>query len=181
MSATLLKFQAISLSLFYPVDCRMPYNYWQNDSELYKASLADPPSVVTQCDIHIQPSYNASFNHLHSPSSNDPFVNNPESSGNIYESSPIGGQPDPVHDSPPTPLTSSSLYVCKWNDGHGPCDMILNEREMKNHIPSHLPRGSRLTLLRCQWEGCARQRPMRRDTIIRHIRQIELGISPRRQ
>ncbi|KAG2059267.1 hypothetical protein BDR06DRAFT_719693 [Suillus hirtellus] len=197
------------------------YNFWFEDSDLYRAlppewpRLVDndlsssqpqqdylpsapeyPPPVVTQHhQYHIndgdstsndqhphiatqQPSHNASFNHLHSPSSNDPLVNNPESSGNICESSPSGGQPDPVHDNPPTSLTSSSLYVCKWNDGRGPCNKALNKQEMKKHIPSHLPRGNSHVI--CRWEGCTYQQPMRRDTIIRHIRQIDLKIDPRR-
>ncbi|KAG1840686.1 hypothetical protein C8R48DRAFT_781703 [Suillus tomentosus] len=145
-----------------------------------------------QRDIHVatgQPSHNTSFNHSHTPSFDDRFVNNQElfvnnldSSGNVSESRPIEGHPHPVHDSPLESHTSSCSFVCKWDDGHGPCDTTtVSVEELVNHVSSsHLPPPGP-TPLKCKWQGCRLRKLICRNTILRHIRQIELGISPRRQ
>jgi len=136
-------------------------------------------------DIHIatgQPSHNASFAHFHFASNNNLSANNLESSGNVSESCSIEGLPHAVHDDQSELHASNCSVTCKWNDGHGSCDKKANEGDIVHHVSSsHLLPGPSRTAMRCRWEGCKLQKPIRRDTIIRHIRQIHLGIRPRRQ
>ncbi|KAG2035440.1 hypothetical protein BDR03DRAFT_962639 [Suillus americanus] len=78
------------------------------------------------------------------------------------------------------PQSHASDCVCKWDDGHGPCDVTVNKEEIADHLSSsHLPPSGRARM-KCLWEGCELEH-ICRDTIIRHIRQIHLGIKPRRQ
>lgn len=72
-------------------------------------------------------------------------------------------------------------FVCKWNDGHGICGRTINaartgEHMLSYHFKSPLPAGSRLG---CLWEGCELHKLVRRDTIIRHIVEIHLGLKTR--
>lgn len=125
--------------------------------------------------------HNASFNHSPSPFSDAPFANSGGSPGDVSESIRIKGHPHLVHDVKSELHISSLLLVCKWNDGQSPCNRILNEGEIAHHVSSsHLPPPGR-TRMKCQWEGCTFQNPLRRDTAIRHIRQIHLEIKPRRR
>ncbi|KAG2059264.1 hypothetical protein BDR06DRAFT_967825 [Suillus hirtellus] len=165
----------------------MSYDYWRKDSQLYKALLAERSGFV----VNDLPSSQPHQNYLPSVPGDPPpvFVNNQEllinnldSSGNVSESRLIKGHPHPVHDSPSESHTSSRLFVCKWNDGHGPCDTTAaSVEELVNHVSSsHLPPPGP-TPLKCKWQGCRLRKLICRDTILRHVRQIELGISPRRQ
>ncbi|KAG2128659.1 uncharacterized protein EDB93DRAFT_1184182 [Suillus bovinus] len=107
--------------------------------------------------------HNASFNYSHPLFFENPSPNNPRSSGNVSESH-----------------TSSRLLVCKWNDGHGLCGKTLNKKDVAKHMSSsHLRRVPGAIIVECQWQGCTE--PMRRDTILRHIRQLHFEINPRRQ
>ncbi|KAG1789076.1 uncharacterized protein HD556DRAFT_1495651 [Suillus plorans] len=125
--------------------------------------------------------HNASFNHFPSPFSDAPFTTSGGSSGDVSESIPIKGHPHPIHGIKSELHASNLLLVCEWNDGQGPCNKILNEGEIAHHVSSsHLPPPGR-TRMKCQWEGCTLQNLLRRDTVIRHIRQIHLEIKPRRR
>lgn len=125
-----------------------------------------------------QHSYDSNFR---PPVLDDPSANNLEFSDNVLESYPVEGHPHSVHDNQ-SESPSDSLLVCKWNDGRGPCNhKTSSEGEIVNHVSLfHLPPAGR-TLMKCQWEGCKLTKPICRDTILRHIRQIHLGIRPRRQ
>ncbi|KAG2108935.1 uncharacterized protein F5147DRAFT_773266 [Suillus discolor] len=125
--------------------------------------------------------HNASFNHSPSPFSDASFVNSGGSSGDVFESIPIKGHPHPIRGIKSELHASNLLLLCEWNDGQGPCNKILNEGEIAHHVSSsHLPPPGR-TRMKCQWEGCTFQNLLRRDTVIRHIRQIHLEIKPRRR
>ncbi|KAG1841427.1 hypothetical protein DFJ58DRAFT_808390 [Suillus subalutaceus] len=127
-------------------------------------------------------SHNASFSHFHPPLFDDPSANNLGFSGNVAESHPIEGHPHPVHDNQSESHASGRLLVCKWNNDHGPCNKTIDEGEIANHLrSSHLPRSGCTPVVKCQWKGCKLPNLIRRDTIIRHIRQIHLKIKPRRQ
>lgn len=72
-------------------------------------------------------------------------------------------------------------FVCKWNDGYGICGRTINttragEHMSSYHFKSSLPADSRLE---CLWENCKLHRPVRRDTITRHILEKHLGLKYR--
>ncbi|KAG1874941.1 hypothetical protein F4604DRAFT_1763104 [Suillus subluteus] len=158
----------------------------QSNSQ-FPSGLESPFLENDHRDIHIatqQPSHNTSFNHVRSPFFDDPSASNLGSSGNVSEPYPIESHPHPVHDNQSESHASDRLFVCRWNDGrwHGPCDKTANEGEIVSHVSlSHLPQLAGRTPMKCKWEGCKLQKSICRDTIIRHIRQIHLGIKPRRQ
>lgn len=67
--------------------------------------------------------------------------------------------------------------VCQWNDGHGACGKTINAAKTKEHMSSYhfkspLPSTKRL---KCMWKDCELHKPVRRDTIIRHIVEKYLG------
>ncbi|KAG1780084.1 hypothetical protein EV702DRAFT_58885 [Suillus placidus] len=126
-----------------------------------------------------QHSYNS---HFHPPFPDDPSANNLGFSSDVPESYPVESHPHSVHDNQSESHPPDSLVVCKWNDGHGPCNhKTSSEGEIVDHLSlSHLPLVAGRTLIKCQWDGCKRTKLIRRDTILRHIRQIDLGIRPRR-
>ncbi|KAG1798289.1 uncharacterized protein BJ212DRAFT_1365791 [Suillus subaureus] len=75
----------------------------------------------------------------------------------------------------------SCVFACRWNDGYGICGRSINaagigEHMLSYHFKSPLPADSRLE---CLWEGCKLHKPVRRDTIIRHIVEIHLGLKNR--
>ncbi|KAG2346527.1 hypothetical protein BDR05DRAFT_790113 [Suillus weaverae] len=119
--------------------------------------------------------------HFHTPFPDDPSANNLGFSGNVLKLYPVEGHSHSVHDNQSESHASDSLLVCKWDDGRGPCNRkTSSEGEIVNHLSSsHLPPAGR-TLMKCRWEGCKRTKLICRDTILRHIRQIDLGIRPRR-
>ncbi|KAG2108934.1 uncharacterized protein F5147DRAFT_773265 [Suillus discolor] len=71
--------------------------------------------------------------------------------------------------------------VCQWDDGYGICGRTINvartgEHMTSYHFKSPLPANSRLA---CLWKGCELYKPVRRDTIIRHIIEKHLGLKYR--
>ena len=72
----------------------------------------------------------------------------------------------------------SELYVCKWLDGHNICGRTIDANKIPEHMCTyHLEPPKRASHSSCQWEGCQRLlSSYRRDTIIRHIREVHLGI-----
>lgn len=148
----------------------------------FPSDLTPPFRENDHRDIHSaagQPLPDASFNYFHSPVSNDSFANSLGFSGSVSESYLIEPHPHPVHDNQSE--SHASCGLCKWNDGHGPCDVTASEEEIVDHLSSsHLPPAGR-ELMKCKWEGCKLGGFIRRDTILRHIRQIHLRIRPRRQ
>lgn len=72
-------------------------------------------------------------------------------------------------------------FVCRWNDGYGICGRTIDaaktgEHMLSYHFKSPLPADYRLE---CLWEGCELHKSVRRDTIIRHIDEIHLGLKYR--
>lgn len=146
----------------------------------FPGDLTHPLLENDQRDTHIvtgQPSHSASFDHFHPPFSDDPSAND------VSEPYPTKSHPHPVHANQSEAPTPGCLLVCKWNDGHGPCDKTASNAEIVNHLSSsHLPQPGRVRIkCKCQWEGCNLPDLICRDTILRHIRQIHLGINCRRQ
>jgi hypothetical protein len=129
-----------------------------------------------------QPPHNASFNHVHSPFSDDPSANNMGFPGNASESYPNEYHPHSVYDNRSKSHASTSrLLVCKWPVEHDLCDTTVNEGDIADHMSSfHLPPPGR-TPMKCEWDGCKLKKHICRDTIIRHIRQIHFKIRPRRR
>ncbi|KAG2108939.1 uncharacterized protein F5147DRAFT_652526 [Suillus discolor] len=148
----------------------MTYNFWHEDSDLYRALRPEWPILVDNDLSSSQPQHNF----LPSVPEDPPPVVTQH-----HQPPPIEGHPHPVHDNP---HTSSRSFVCKWNDGHGPCDTTTaSVEELVNHVSSsHLPPPGPITL-KCKWQGCRLRKLICRNTILRHIRQIDLGINPRRQ
>lgn len=75
----------------------------------------------------------------------------------------------------------SRMSMCQWNDGYGVCGMTINTARVGEHMSlihfkSPLLANSRL---KCLWADCQLGKPVRRDTIIRHITEKHLGIRPR--
>lgn len=71
--------------------------------------------------------------------------------------------------------------TCKWNDGHGVCGCTLDTARIGEHMSSYHFKPSLLadSRLECLWEGCQLGKPVRRDTINRHIIEKHLGIKYR--
>lgn len=127
-----------------------------------------------------QPPHNSSFIQARSPFSGGSSPDSAGFPGNASGSYPGGGHPHHIYDNQTeSPHASNRLLVCKWRDSCGPCGKHLNEEEVTDHMTSfHLPPPGR-TLMKCQWDKCKDH--TRRDTILRHIRQIHLKIRPRCQ
>ncbi|KAG1821506.1 hypothetical protein EV424DRAFT_1539073 [Suillus variegatus] len=80
----------------------------------------------------------------------------------------------------------SELHVdcaseCQWNDGYGICGRTIDAAKIGKHMSSYhfkspLPADSRL---KCLWKDCELYKPVRRDTIIRHIVEKHLGLKYR--
>ncbi|KAG2356701.1 hypothetical protein BDR07DRAFT_1491556 [Suillus spraguei] len=136
-----------------------------------------PVSENDQRNTHIatgQPSHSASFDYFNPPFSDDPSAND------VSEPYSIKSHPHQVHANQSESHASGCSSVCKWNDGHGPCNETASKAEIVNHLSSHLPPPGRARM-KCQWEECNLPDLICRDTILRHIRQIHLGINRRRQ
>jgi hypothetical protein len=78
------------------------------------------------------------------------------------------------------PHNAVLTHACKWRDSRGLCDKHVNEEKVTDHMTSHLPTRSHDLMVECQWDGCKLENYIRRDTILRHIRQVHLKIRPRR-
>jgi len=61
------------------------------------------------------------------------------------------------------------ISTCDWDDGGGPCGIIVYKDRIAEHMKSFHVRSrvSSKSAVKCQWKGC--QKTLRRDTIFRHI------------
>lgn len=75
----------------------------------------------------------------------------------------------------------SHASTCKWNDGHGVCGRTIDPARIGEHMSSYHFKSPLLadSRLECLWEDCQLRKPVRRDTIIRHITEKHLGIKHR--
>ncbi|KAG2128661.1 uncharacterized protein EDB93DRAFT_1256610 [Suillus bovinus] len=69
-------------------------------------------------------------------------------------------------------------FVCQWNAGRGICGRTINGARIGEHMSSYhfkspLPADERLE---CLWKDCELRKPVRRDTITRHILEKHLGL-----
>ncbi|OJA09731.1 hypothetical protein AZE42_06852 [Rhizopogon vesiculosus] len=85
-------------------------------------------------------------------------------------------KPEPGH-----PVHDHKSDICEWHDGNGICGQTVKAGSFADHMskyhftsPEPLVAGSQL---RCQWHGCQRSDPYRRDTINRHLREVHLKMS----
>jgi len=83
--------------------------------------------------------------------------------------------PEPEH---PVNDHKSESHVCKWRDGNVLCNRPVKasrggiaEHMSEYHFTSSEPADSPFN---CQWHGCHRLEPYRRDTIIRHFKEVHL-------
>ena len=92
-----------------------------------------------------------------------------------YREYPVNNHSSELH-------ASGHSFDCKWNDGHGLCGRPTDTDRIPEHMAAyHFKRlDSPDNQLKCRWEGCRRSKYYRRDTIIRHIREVHLRI-PRRK
>lgn len=76
---------------------------------------------------------------------------------------------------------ASHAFTCKWNDGHGVCGRTIDTAKIGEHMSSYHFKSPLLadSRLECLWEDCQLGKPVRRDTIIRHITEKHLGIKYR--
>ncbi|KAG1745740.1 hypothetical protein EDB19DRAFT_1692465 [Suillus lakei] len=166
-----------------PTPAYLHHEGFSHSNSLSPSDMTHSFLEIDQCDIHSasgQPPHNSSFNHFHFVSSDDSSANNPGFYGNVIESSPIEVHHHPAHVNQSESHAPNRSVICKWNGGHGPCDKTILEAEIGSHVSScHLP-PPKSPPAKCRWGGCNNPKPMRRDTILRHIRQIHLGINPRR-
>lgn len=72
----------------------------------------------------------------------------------------------------------SESHACKWLDGHDLCGRTIDANKIPEHMCTyHLEPSKRASHPLCQLEGCQRLlSPYRRDTIIRHVREVHLRI-----
>ena len=64
--------------------------------------------------------------------------------------------------------------ICEWDNGS--CGWTVDLGEVAKHMSTHhlQPRLPAASLLDCRWKGCRLSKPIRRDTIVRHIREKHL-------
>ena len=76
------------------------------------------------------------------------------------------------HDAPESHTTG-----CQWNTGYGLCGVTVDADGIGEHMSSYHFESplSASTRLDCQWRGCQLRKPIRRDTIVRHIIEKHLG------
>ncbi|KAG1725483.1 kinase-like domain-containing protein [Suillus paluster] len=78
---------------------------------------------------------------------------------------------------------SEAQFKCLWNDGQGQCGVTeRTAKSMLQHISSqHLHEHPRPdSPVQCRWPGCPVQGSLRRDTMLRHIRERHYGTKYRR-
>lgn len=112
------------------------------------------------------------------------FVHGGNSTGNDHVPTPpsfLESGQNGIHIAAGQPPHKAFLtHACKWRDSRGLCDKHVNEEKVTDHMTSHLPTPSPDLMVECQWDGCKLENYIRRDTILRHIRQVHLKIRPRR-
>ena len=73
-----------------------------------------------------------------------------------------------------SPHASGRPYTCMWHDnGSQLCGQTAAKGVARHMATFHFIRGE--THYVCQWKGCQRSKPYRKDTICRHIREVHLG------
>jgi len=73
----------------------------------------------------------------------------------------------------------SEFYTCKWLDSHDLCGGTIDANKISKHMRTYHLRSPECAKSPryCQWEGCQRSlNPYRRDTLIRHVREVHLRI-----
>lgn len=75
-------------------------------------------------------------------------------------------------------LFERSVSHCKWKDESGPvCEEVLTYGSLPEHLSMHgIKNMTRDSSTKCNWVGCKRKRPMNRESIVRHIREVHLGL-----
>ena len=75
-------------------------------------------------------------------------------------------------------LSVGPFRPCEWKDGDGAvCGELITSASVPEHLIKHgiekLPRGHLTT---CHWVGCKRKKPMNRESIVRHTREVHLHL-----
>ncbi|OAX43144.1 hypothetical protein K503DRAFT_222869 [Rhizopogon vinicolor AM-OR11-026] len=89
------------------------------------------------------------------------------------------GEPQATVETPAAPL-----YECLWNDGRDQCSLTASTvTDVIKHISTHHLRGHPLhdNHVLCQCRDCPLRKLIRRDTILRHIREIHYSDKYRRR
>ncbi|KAH0828981.1 hypothetical protein J3R83DRAFT_2415 [Lanmaoa asiatica] len=71
-----------------------------------------------------------------------------------------------------------SVYCCQWKDGDGTiCEEVITHGSLPGHLSKHgiknMPRDRDTN---CNWVGCRRKKPINRESIVRHIREVHLRV-----
>lgn len=151
-------------------------------------SLNDPCSskMISFSNATEQPQYSVSSNYHHHACSDHPAVHNLGlSDTNLANPSSFtsfqGFRHSQLQEEPHSANNhKSESHACRWLDGHDLCGRTVDANDVPEHMCTYHLRSSERAgdPLYCQWEGCQRSvTPYRRDTIIRHVREVHLRIS----
>ncbi|KAJ8592189.1 hypothetical protein M405DRAFT_880089 [Rhizopogon salebrosus TDB-379] len=89
-----------------------------------------------------------------------------------------------AEDAEPHATHAALLCECVWNDRQGQCNFTTDTvANVLTHISSCHLRGypQSDTHVQCQCRGCTLRRPIRRDTVLRHVREIHYADKYRRK
>ncbi|KAG1882863.1 hypothetical protein F4604DRAFT_309509 [Suillus subluteus] len=154
------------MSYLWCADCKKSYLYWQN-SELYnhvKASQEGQLQATTSDGQSTQPNYL------------------PSAPVNSYEDpTPADTQHQVIAAGQPSHDGFSTQIRCLWPNHQGQCGVSEDTTEsILTHISRrHLPKTE--PCVRVQCSICSPPKTLRRDTILRHIREQHYEDNSRRQ
>ncbi|KAF8420575.1 hypothetical protein L210DRAFT_3654828 [Boletus edulis BED1] len=83
-----------------------------------------------------------------------------------------------------SPLYTSTLtleelgWLCGWKNEDGTlCDEIFTRASLPMHLAKHgIKNKSRTSPTKCRWLGCKARKPMNRESIVRHIREVHMHL-----
>ena len=75
-------------------------------------------------------------------------------------------------------LPGEPVGHCKWKDEYGTvCEEAITRGTLPGHLSEHgIKNKSRNHPTKCNWVGCKTKKPMNRESIVRHIREVHLRL-----
>ncbi|KAF8131943.1 hypothetical protein EV363DRAFT_1479771, partial [Boletus edulis] len=76
-------------------------------------------------------------------------------------------------------LTLEELeWFCGWKNEDGTlCDEVFKRASLPMHLAKHgIKNKSRTSPTKCRWLGCKKRKPMNRESIVRHIREVHMRL-----
>ncbi|KAG1867132.1 hypothetical protein C8R48DRAFT_794787 [Suillus tomentosus] len=140
------------------------------------------PILIAQGDIQSVPS---SYLPVYNMGFSDVNLANPWPPAQGFQHDPPHQSQEEVDPHPPYVVNDDESKshvdhrssVCQWNDGHGACGKTISAANTTNHVKSYhfKPHSPPAERLKCLWKDCELHKSVRRDTIIRHIKEKHLG------